>query len=202
MGSMKKSVAVAGVVFLVSLLLMCTPSKAVSIDLSEARLIYDDGAVRVFALTGPEGSAESYAQAEVGPGAGKAKVKVLTCHVTNPPLVFYDTFPWIAIGESMAHYVLYEVLNVSDEINIKFTITGPQWATPYKFKTDWMGPASPGKYYVEWIPGTLGDGSDFYTTPGYYKITVKGIPKTNTLSGTSTATSQFHVEVPAPPTAP
>jgi hypothetical protein len=202
MGLVKKSIAVIGVLFLVSLVLIWTPSKAASIDLSEARMIYDDGAVRVFALPEPEGYAESYGQAEVGPAAAKAKVKIMTCHVTNPPIFFYDTFPWIKIGEQMAHYVLYEVLGVADEINVIFTVAGPQWSKPFVYKTNWMGPVDPGKYYVEWIPGTIGDGTDFYTTEGYYKMTVKAIPKGNKLKGATSATSQFHIEPAAPPPAP
>ena len=199
MDLVKKLIGVIGVSFLVCLLLISTPPKAVSFDMGEGRLIYDDGAVRVFALPGPEGSAESYGQAEVGPAAAKAKVKILTCHVTNSATVTpWDSYPWIKIGESMAHYAWLEVLGVSDEINIVFTVTGPQFRKPYVHKTDWMGPVAPGEYYIEWRPGTVGDGTDFYTTEGYYKLTVKGIPKGNKLNGVSSDTSWFHIKPAAP----
>jgi hypothetical protein len=198
MDLVKKLIGVIGVSFLVCLLLISTPPKAVSFDMGEGRLIYDDGAVRVFALPKPEGYAESYGQAEVGPTAAKAKVKILTCHVTIDPLEPWHSSPWIKIGEPMAHYAWLEVVGVSDEINIVFTVTGPQWSKPYVYKTDWMGPAAPGEYYMEWIPGTVGDGTDFYTTEGYYKLTVKGIPKGNKLKGASSDTSQFHIKPAAP----
>ena len=199
MGLVKKLIGVTGVLFLVCLLLISTPPKAVSFDMGDGRLVYDDGAVRVFALPGPEGSPESNGQAEVGPTAVKAKVKILTCHATTPPLVPYDTYPWIKVGESMAHYAWLEVLGVSDDINIVFTVTGPQWSKPYVHKTDWIVSVAPGEYYMEWRPGTVGgDGSDFYTTEGYYKLTVKGIPKGNKLNGASSDTSWFHIKPAAP----
>jgi hypothetical protein len=203
MDSMKRSIAVVGVLFLVSLVLIWTPSKAVSMDLGEARLIYDDGAVRVFAVPKPEGFVESSGQAEVGPTAALPKMKLMTCHVTNPPLEAWDSYPWIAIGESMAHFTQFELLKASDMINIVFTVKGPQFSTPYVYKTNWVGPADPAHYYyVQWIPGTVGDGTDFYTTEGYYQLTVKGIPKLNKLNGTSTCNSWFHILPAAPPPAP
>ena len=196
----KKLIGVVGVSFLVCLLVISIPSKAVSFDKSAGRLVYDDGVGKVFAL--PDGSAEPYGQAEVEPAAAKAKVKILSCHVTNPPIAWYFTFPWINIGESMAHFVLYEINKASDKVQLIFTITGPQFNTPYVYKTDWLGPSDPGKYYFQWTPGTAGgDGSDFYTTEGYYTMTVKGRPEGNKLNGASSGKTQFHIS-PALPAVP
>jgi hypothetical protein len=191
MGLVKKLIGVTGVLFLVCLLLISTPPKAVSFDMGEGRLVYDDGAVRVFALPGPEGSAESSAQAAVGPAAVKAKVKILTCHVTDTPDTNYVTWPWIAVGASMIHVVFFEITGKSDYVRLTYTLTGPEFPETVVVKTDWMGPLDPGLHYSSEL--TYGTG---YTTEGFHKMTVKGIPQGNKLYGTSTDSTVFHI-IPA-----
>ena len=183
----KKLINGVEVSFLVCLLLISTPFTAMSFEIGEGRLVYEEGAVRVFALTGQEGGTESAL------AAAKAKVRILTCHVTDTPEENYVTWPWIEVGEPMIHVVFYEVTGKSDYVRLIFTLTGPEFPDPLVVKTEWMGPLEPGSYASELTYETG------YTTEGFHKMTVKGVPQGNKLYGTSTGSTVFHVIPPEVP---
>ena len=195
MDLVKKLVGVTGVLLLVCLLLISTPPKAVSFDMGEGRLVYDDGDVRLYAVPKPQGYTDSLDEPEVKATAKLPKARVLSCHVTQSEYEDYTILAWPEPKE-LRHVAYFEILNASDSVKLTMTITGPQWPTPEVAKLDWYGPIDPDTYWRFEALRT-------YDQLGFHKITVKVIPKKNKVNGASTATSMFHVTPPVePPPAP
>jgi hypothetical protein len=120
----------------------------------------------------------------------KAKMKVLTCHVTTSTTDTMKTiFPWVLTGARVAHIAYFEILNKSDLVKFKVTLQGPEFPRPLVVETLTFGPQEP---LYQWGMGFWRT----YSVPGLYKIKMTAIPATNHTSGRSSVECSFRVSAP------
>lgn len=120
----------------------------------------------------------------------KAKMKVLTCHVTtNTQDTMRTIFPWVSAGTKVAHIAYFEILNKSDFVKFKITLQGPEFSVPLVLETLTFGPQEP---LNQWGMGFW----KTYTVPGIYTIKMTAIPETNRTSGRSSVACSFRVSEP------
>jgi len=117
----------------------------------------------------------------------KAKMKVLTCHVTtNTQDAMRTIFPWVSTGAKVAHIAFFEILNKSDFVKFKMTLQGPEFPTPLVLESVTFGPQDPLR---QWGIGFWRT----YSVPGLYKIKMTAIPESNGASGRSSVECSFRV---------
>jgi hypothetical protein len=120
----------------------------------------------------------------------KAKMKVLTCHVTSSTTdTTRTTFPWVSTEVRVAHIAFFEILNKNDFVKFKVILQGPEFSQPLVVETPTFGPQEPLNQWAISYNRT-------YSVPGLYKIKMTGIPKTNHISGRSSAECSFRVSAP------
>jgi hypothetical protein len=120
----------------------------------------------------------------------KAKMKMLTCHVTTSTTDTMKTiFPWVSTGVRVAHVAHFEILNKSDFVKFKVTLQGPEFQKPLVVETLTFGPQEP---LNQWGMGFWRT----YSVPGLYKIKMTAIPATNHSSGRSSVECSFRVSAP------
>lgn len=121
----------------------------------------------------------------------KAKMKVLTCHITTSTTNTMKTiFPWVSTGVRVAHIAYFEILNISDVVKFKVTVQGPEFSQPLVVETLTFGPQEP---LYQWGIGFWRS----YSVPGLYKVKMTAIPQTNQRSGRSSIECSFRVSAPA-----
>jgi len=121
----------------------------------------------------------------------KAKMKVMTCHITSSATNTMKTiFHWVSTGERVAHIAYFEVLNKSDVVKFRVKLQGPEFPEPIVIDTLTFGPQEP---LYQWGVGYWRT----YTVPGLYKIKMTAIPQTNPKSGRSSVECSFRVSAPA-----
>ena len=120
----------------------------------------------------------------------KAKMKVLTCHVTTSATdTMRTTFPWVETGIRVAHIAYFEIENMSDFVKFKITLQGPEFSSPLVVETLTFGPQEPSN---QWGIGYWRT----YSVPGLYKIKMTASPETNRVSGRSSVECSFRVSAP------
>lgn len=120
----------------------------------------------------------------------KAKMKVMTCHVTTSTTDTMKTiFPWVTTGVRVAHVAHFEIMNKSDFVKFKVTVQGPEFSRPLVVETVTFGPQEP---LYRWGMGFW----RAYSVPGIYKIKMTAIPATNHASGRSSVECSFRVSAP------
>lgn len=149
---------------------------------------HDDGPFGIFA--GP--LSEGYALSGSANGLDlhrnkRAKMKVLTCHVTtNTTDTMRTIFPWVEAGVKVAHIAYFEIENKSDFVKFKITLKGPEFPAPLILETLTFGPQDPSH---RWGIGFWRT----YATPGLYKIKMTAFPETNKAAGKSSVECSFRV---------
>ena len=119
--------------------------------------------------------------------SSKAKMKVLTCHVTTSTTNTMKTiFPWVSTGVKVAHIAYFEILNKSDAVKFKVRVQGPEFSQPLVVETLTFGPQEP---LYQWGIGFWRT----YSVPGLYKVKMTAIPQTNKMSGRSSVECSFRV---------
>ena len=119
--------------------------------------------------------------------SSKAKMKVLTCHVTTSTTNTMKTiFPWVSTGVKVAHIAYFEILNKSDAVKFKVRVQGPEFSQPLVVETLTFGPQEP---LYQWGIGLWRS----YSVPGIYKVKMTAIPQTNKMSGRSSIECSFRV---------
>lgn len=127
---------------------------------------------------------------EIPEKPSKAKMKVLSCHVTTSTTNTMKTiFPWVSTGVRVAHIAYFEILNKSDVVKFKVTVKGPEFSQPLVVETLTFGPQEP---LYQWGMGFWRT----YSVPGLYKIKMTAIPETNPTSGRSSVECSFRVSGP------
>jgi hypothetical protein len=117
----------------------------------------------------------------------RAKMKVLTCHVTTSTTDTMRTiFPWVETGIKVAHIAYFEIENKSDFVKFKITLQGPEFSTPFVLETLTFGPQEP---LHQWGIGFWRT----YSIPGLYKIKMTAFPETNKTAGKSSIECNFRV---------
>lgn len=120
----------------------------------------------------------------------KARMKVLTCHMTtNTQDTMRTIFPWVSTGTKVAHIAFFEILNKVDFVKFKMTLQGPEFSTPLVLETLTFGPQEPLR---QWGIGFW----KTYSVPGLYKVKMTAIPESNSSSGRSTVECSFRVSEP------
>jgi len=167
-----------------------TVRNATSAETDES-LDFDDESIRIFAgpLSEVYASSDS-ANAFDGQHTKRAKMKVLTCHVTTSTTDTMRTiFPWVETGVKVAHIAYFEIENKSDFVKFKITLQGPEFSTPLVLETLTFGPQEP---LHQWGIGFWRT----YSVPGLYKIKMTAFPETNKGAGKSSIECNFRVSEP------
>lgn len=155
-------------------------------------LDFDDENIRIFAgpLSEVQALSESANAFDVQ-HAKRAKMKVLTCHVTTSTTDTMRTiFPWVETGVKVAHIAYFEIENKSDFVKFKIKLQGPEFSAPLVLETLTFGPQEP---LHQWGIGFWRT----YSVPGLYKIKMTAFPETNKGTGKSSIECNFRVSEPA-----
>lgn len=120
----------------------------------------------------------------------RAKMKVMTCHVTTSTTDTMRTiFPWVETGIKVAHIAYFEIENKSDFVKFKIKLQGPEFSAPLILETLTFGPQEP---LHQWGIGFWRT----YSVPGLYKIKMTAFPESNKAAGKSSAECSFRVSEP------